>query len=440
MSSEKGRNDIRPGQHPYSSTGRVEGGSESYEVYGTKGYYKTFQPQFKGRPLKHTEMDFNIDLIGQVIKGYRVVGNSLVPDEIDLVNDLDNLLTFTSRDMIDAEGNTVYEDDGITPKLEYIWQLIDAGSLSGSKGSKGEPGANGAQGATGLQGLQGATGAQGLTGVKGSTGAQGAQGIAGTPLDASISYQFYHDTASPAGVPMIPSKAQFFSMEGCLVIHYTDGNGADQTDRINSLIANETFEITFVNKFDQSKYEHFSFKNAYIDTVNFSGCVAIYAATVNGMPAMNINPNAKGDVTHGGTLATNTPIIAHTSFDKWVQQTAYVSMVVVPYFDNVAGYTTPGFETNSFAVHEDWASWTIDSITASWGATTPGPGTMWEIILVDSTGTGNTLADYYHPDSTRVHTEKMDIEIGDTGTIYLTPDAPDGAAEGYTVTFKLIKY
>jgi hypothetical protein len=445
MSSEKGRNDIRPGQHPYSSTGRVEGGSESYEVYGTKGYYKTFQPQFKGRPLKHTEMDFNIDLIGQVIKGYRVVGSSLIPDEIDLTADLDKLLTFTSRDMIDAEGNTVFEDDGTTPKIEYIWELIDAGSLSGSKGDKGEPGTDGAKGSTGAQGLQGLTGAQGLTGVKGNTGAQGAQGIAGTPLDATLLYMYEHDTISPAGVPINQTRAMFFEMEGCLVLNVYDLNstsGNSKLDKILAMIETGTFEITFVSQTGQDKYEHFTFKNAYVDTVTFaaSDCIAIYVDKINSNPLMNPNANATGELILGGTLAAGTPIQANTFFDKWAQQTAYVSMVVVPYFDNVAAYTTPGFENNSFAVHEDWASWTIDSITASWGATTPISGNVWEITLVDSTGAGSVLGQYVHMDNTRVHTEKLDIEIGDTGTIWLNPDAPDGSAEGYTVTFKLVKY
>ena len=441
MSSEKGRNDIRPGQHPFSSTGRVEGGSESYEVYGTKGYYKTFQPQFKGRPLKHTEMDFNIDLIGQVIKGYRIVGNdTLVPDEIDLVNDLDNLLTFTSRDMIDAEGNIVYEDDGITPKIEYIWQLIDAGSLSGSKGSKGEPGTNGAQGAQGLQGAQGFTGAQGLTGPKGNTGATGAQGIAGAPLTASIEYAYTYNTIAPTATPLTQTKAEFVQMEGCLILSTTSVNLIDQTNKLLALTETGSFEITFVDQTNQSRYHHFSLKNVYIDTTTFSGHIAFYAAKVNGSPAMNVNPNSKGEITHTYTLNANQPIPANTFFDKWAQETVYVTHVVAPYTANLSSLVQSDYEANSFVTHADLLDWTLESITASWGATTPLSGCVWEIMHVDGSGTGSTFAQYVHPDNTRIHTEILNTKLNSLGTIWFNPDAPDASAEGYTVTLKFVKY
>ena len=40
------------------------------------------------RPLTHDEMDYNLDLVGQVIKGYRVMGTGTDGD-LDLINDLD---------------------------------------------------------------------------------------------------------------------------------------------------------------------------------------------------------------------------------------------------------------------------------------------------------------------------------------------------------------
>ena len=66
----------------------------------TGGDYKNedgqFQPQYPNegnrlRALTHEEMDYNLDLIGQVIKGYRVMGTG--PNgSLDLVNDLDKVL------------------------------------------------------------------------------------------------------------------------------------------------------------------------------------------------------------------------------------------------------------------------------------------------------------------------------------------------------------
>lgn len=440
MSSEKGRNDIRPGQHPFSSTGRVEGGSESYEVYGTKGYYKTFQPQYKGRPLKHTEMDFNIDLIGQVIRGYRVVGNdTLVPDEIDLVNDLDNLLTFTSRDMIDAEGNTVYEDDGVTPKIEYIWQLIDAGSLSGSKGSKGEPGLDGAKGAQGAQGLQGLTGAQGLTGPKGNLGAQGAQGIAGAPLTASIAYMYTYNTVAPSATPLSFTKAEFFEMEGSLVLNAFDANGADQTDKILALTKTGSFEVTFVNQTSQNQFQHFTFKGVQADTTTLSGHIVFYAAKVNGSPAMNVNPSATGTVDHTYTLTANIPIQANTFLDKWAVETVYITHVVGSYSSDISSFTQADFQANSFVTHDNLLDWTLESITASWGEVT-GYGCVWEIMHEDTNNNLTTFASYVHGDNVRIHTEILNTKLNSLGTIWFNPDAPDPSARGYTVTLKFVKY
>lgn len=441
MSSEKGRNDIRPGQHPFSSTGRVEGGSESYEVYGTKGYYKTFQPQYKGRPLKHTEMDFNIDLIGQVIRGYRVVGNDiLVPDELDLVNDLDKLLTFTSRDMIDAEGNTVYEDDGVTPKLEYIWQLISAGSLSGSKGDKGDSGTNGVQGAQGAQGAQGITGQTGLTGAKGSTGAQGSQGIAGSPLQASIAYMYTYDTSSPSGFPMNTAKAQWFEMEGCLVLNVDDANGADQTNRIKSLVESGSFDITFVNQNGQNNYHHLNIKNAFIDDTSFLNCIAFYVSKINGSNVVNPNPNATGEAKSYNNLGLSTTIAANAFIDKCVQETAYLTINVVPFSQNVANFSE--YKDAYATIHEDLIGWTIDSITASWGKTTPNSGNEWQIQHLDDSGSSSQLATFVHPDFTRIHKEFFtNMQALNAGTLHVTPTiTPDLSAEGYSATIKLVRY
>ena len=443
MSSEKGRNDIRPGQHPFSSTSRVEGGNESYQVYGTKGYYKTFQPQYKGRPLKHTEMDFNIDLIGQVIKGYRVVGSGLVPDELDLVNDLDKVLMFNVRDMIDSEGDIVYEDDGTTPKQEYIWELVDLGGVGGVKGDKGNLGTAGAQGAKGDKGDLGAQGSTGLTGVKGSTGAQGSQGPGGTPLTAAMTYLFIYDTTAPTATLMAGGKAQFFEMEGSFAIHFQDAQTGDQTDKLKSLFSTGTFELTFVNLGNQLMYKHISFKNAYVDDqIASAGTIFVYAKTINGNPVQNLNSSATGAVTVGGSTTPNTLVDNQGYFvnfyvDKWAQQTQYVNLTVVPYAEGVS--TFPQYESYAITIHEDWVGWTIDSITACWGQSVAS-GNIWEIKHEDSLGATTTLASYAHPDMQRVHTEKLDIEIQDTGTIWFNPDAPDNAAEGYSVNLKLVKY
>lgn len=445
MSSEKGRNDIRPGQHPFSSTGRVEGGSESYEVYGTKGYYKTFQPQYKGRPLKHTEMDFNIDLIGQVIRGYRVVGNdTLVPDEIDLVNDLDNLLTFTSRDMIDAEGNTVYEDDGTTPKVEYIWQLIDAGSLSGSKGSKGEPGVNGAKGAQGAQGLQGLTGAQGLTGVKGNTGSQGAQGIPGAAANGGLMYMYTRNVVDlQAPSAMSNGKSVLITQDASFVINVGDVFNVDHSKKLKSLLLGGTFDLIFVDHNTQSKHEVISFKDvAVVDQSSSTGLLFFYASRANGMDPINPAPVTRsGEITYESSVTTPPYDIPMSNMfiDKWIVEKDFLNINVVPYAEDVD--TWSAYENDFIVIHPNLVGWTLESITASWGAVI-GAGCPWKIIHIDELENETTITSYTHPDNTRIHTEIVNVEITELGTIFITPleNPPSTSAQGYTVTLKFVKY
>ena len=319
-SADKGRSDIRPGQHPVSSTGRVEGGDETYGVYGTKGYYKSFQPQFKGRPLKQTEMDFNIDLIGQVIKGYRVVGNSLVQDEIDLVADIDKVLMFAEREMLDENGDPVYEDDEVTPKIEYIWELTGLGSISGIKGSTGAQGAQGASGISGAQGTIGAKGSTGLTGVKGEVGAQGLQGGVGAAAQAALVYAFTHDTFSPAAVPNFSGDATFYEQNGSLVISFTDNSLADNENKFLGLLATGSFDITTVSQTGGAGvYNQYSFSEVYVDfsTFSASSCVVVYASNINTVGVGNPDVNATGNITFNGNLPTNHPIFSNVFIDKW---------------------------------------------------------------------------------------------------------------------------
>jgi len=318
--SDKGRSDIRPGQHPFSSTGRVESGDETYGVYGAKGYYKTFQPQFKGRPLRHTEMDFNIDLIGQVIKGYRIVGSSLEADEIDLVNDLDKILMFAERDIEDAEGNIIYEEDGITPKVEYVWELSAIDSISGVKGNTGPTGAQGSTGTAGAQGAIGAQGLTGLTGVRGEVGAQGLQGNAGAAAQSTLIYAFTHDTIAPAAVANLSGFATFYETNGSLMLSFNDSTGTDNQNKFLGLLATGSFDITVVSQPGGANiYNQYSFSEVYVDFSTFStnNCVAIYAANINTVSVSNPDANATGDITINGNLPTNLTIFSNVFIDKW---------------------------------------------------------------------------------------------------------------------------
>ena len=69
------------------------------------GYFEPNYPHDIGRALTHPEMDYNLDLIGEIIKGYRVMGTG--PEgEMDLINDVDKVLklyqvTAADQDLID---------------------------------------------------------------------------------------------------------------------------------------------------------------------------------------------------------------------------------------------------------------------------------------------------------------------------------------------------
>lgn len=481
-SADKGRSDIRPGQHPFSSTGRVEGGDETYGVYGAKGYYKSFQPQFKGRPLKHTEMDFNIDLIGQVIKGYRVVGNSLVQDEIDLAADLDKILMFAQREMLDENGDPVYEDDDVTPKIEYIWELTSLGAISGIKGNTGSTGAQGASGTNGAQGAQGVTGAQGLTGTKGNTGSTGAQGLAGAAAQANLVYKFTHDTFMPNAVPNASSSSTFYEQNGSLVLSFTDNSSADNKNKFLGLLATGSFDITVVSQTGGSGvYSQYSFSDVYVDFSTFllSNCVVVYASTINGSGVGNPNVNAAGDVAVNGNLPANMMTFSNVFIDKWnagggagggaqgadgaqgangndgaagaqgatgsgaqgAQGIAgspvyFLNLVVAP---NNLAFESAVLDDQFVVIPSDFVGLKLKEVTASWGAGSCGENVDFDIIHTDTSGSTTVLKTYTHPLNTKCYnTTANSSTISAIGVITVACPMPPtpGSGIGYTVTLK----
>lgn len=84
------------------------------------GKYSPKYPKNLDRPLKHGEMDYNLDLIGNTIKGYLVMGSG--PDgDIDLTNDVDKVLQLykvTAED-VNYISNGAEIDD-------YVWIPVDS--------------------------------------------------------------------------------------------------------------------------------------------------------------------------------------------------------------------------------------------------------------------------------------------------------------------------
>ena len=158
-------------------------GIEGSNNKGPQGYYEPLYPHHQGKALTHTEMDYNLDLIGEIIKGFRVMGTG--PDaEMHLTDDIDKVLKLYKVQSSDATLIAEGADVG-----DFVWVTGVAtgggGGAQGYQGSLGPQGDIGAQGSignqgSGTQGEQGITGDQGEVGPQGDIGAQGSIGNQGS--------------------------------------------------------------------------------------------------------------------------------------------------------------------------------------------------------------------------------------------------------------------
>ena len=143
---------------------------------GPLGDYDPLYPGQLGRSLYHPEMDYNLDLIGQIIQGYRVMGTN-ADGSININDDTEKVLKLYKVKVTDTLliGAGAVVDD-------LVWVPTDTigsgGGPQGDQGFQGNDGPIGSQGSQGLgfQGNQGDIGPTGVQGTDGSTGAQGAQG------------------------------------------------------------------------------------------------------------------------------------------------------------------------------------------------------------------------------------------------------------------------
>jgi hypothetical protein len=161
------------------------------------GIYQPLYPGIKGSALTHTEMDYNLDLIGQVIKGYRVMGSGAA-GSLDLINDTNKVLKLYKVQSGDAELLTAgaLVDD-------YVW-IPAAAAVDGSQGYQGAQGDQGFQGFQGIDGVQGSIGFQGdqgLTGDQGFQGAAGFQGFQGIDgVQGSVGFQGFKGDQGDQGI------------------------------------------------------------------------------------------------------------------------------------------------------------------------------------------------------------------------------------------------
>ena len=139
------------------------------------GTYQPLYPSAAPKALTHEQMDYNLDLIGQIIKGYRVMGSGSA-GSLDLVNDTNKVLKLYRVQSGDTEllaAGAVIED--------YVW-IPAAAAVDGSQGYQGGQGSQGFSGSQGFQGDGGDQGFQGFQGLKGNNGDQGLKGDQGAQL------------------------------------------------------------------------------------------------------------------------------------------------------------------------------------------------------------------------------------------------------------------
>ena len=142
---------------------------------GPQGRYNPLYPGELGRSLFHPEMDYNLDLIGQVIHGYRVMGTNN-DGTINVTSDVDKVLKLhlvTSGDIALILAGAQVGD--------YVWIPTIVTQNVGPQGNQGFQGPQGFQGRQGPQGNQGRQGPQGNQGNQGpsAVGAPGEPGIDG---------------------------------------------------------------------------------------------------------------------------------------------------------------------------------------------------------------------------------------------------------------------
>ena len=93
---------------------------------GENGKYTPKYPSTLKRSLNHDEMNYNLNLVGQVIHGFRVIGGG-VGGSLDLTNDVDKVLKLHKV----VEGNSHYISNGAKVG-DYIWIPAEGGTGGGS--------------------------------------------------------------------------------------------------------------------------------------------------------------------------------------------------------------------------------------------------------------------------------------------------------------------
>ena len=193
-------------------------GIDPSQYSGANGQFLPLLPNLLGRPLAHDEMDYNLELLDEVVRNYRVMNSNggtttlgagdvnkylkfanvngeyvwiMDPGSggsgsIDCIVDSNNTTTVASAstvDLVSGANITITLSETPAGTAQYTIESTGGGG-SGDKGDKGDPGAAGDKGETGTTGDKGDKGAAGDKGDKGEAstvpGPQGDKGETGS--------------------------------------------------------------------------------------------------------------------------------------------------------------------------------------------------------------------------------------------------------------------
>ena len=206
---------------------------------GPQGKYNPLYPGERGRALFHPEMDYNLDLIGQVIHGYRVMGTNN-DGTINVTSDVDKVLKLH----LVVAGDTALILAGAEIG-DYVWIPTVVTQNVGPQGNQGRQGPQGNQGnqgpsavgAPGEPGIDGPQGFQGNLGPQGNQGPQGFQGSTGNYGGDSLRFLVGNYNGSSAATGAITFSSSTPASTITVIASTTDADGASANTWFTSMVA-----------------------------------------------------------------------------------------------------------------------------------------------------------------------------------------------------------
>tara|TARA_R110002096_G_scaffold1004_4_gene5383 strand:+ start:2351 stop:3817 length:1467 start_codon:yes stop_codon:yes gene_type:complete len=273
--------------------------------------YTTLYPQVQGRALHHDEMDYNLDLVGHVINGYRIIG-SASGGEIDTSVDMNKVLKLHTVDANDL--STLPTAFAGTNVGDIVW--IMATGASGGSGTDGTSGVDGVgstgtHGTDGTSGVAGNHGSSGTDGTDGTTGTDGTSGIGTDGTDGTSGTDGTHGTSGSTASPLYTSMDGAFDETTATVGEVPSGYGNGSSPAWNGVAYDDLFDQIFFAYQDPTI-------NLYdADSVNGSNYLEVgqYVGQAAGAVGNNTSPGSPPYATNFSWSTSNSGNVAPNSVE-----------------------------------------------------------------------------------------------------------------------------